>query len=101
MSDKEFGDFDLMLELNPDWGLDSGVFLRANPQGVCFQVYVDYHDHGNVGWISTETTSGQKIQVAADSDVAVRRPNGLVSSQESRGGLELHHRRPCRHGAHR
>jgi hypothetical protein len=63
MTDQEFGDFELLLELNPDWGIDSGVFLRTNPQGVCFQVYVDYHDHGNVGWISTETTSGQKRMI--------------------------------------
>ncbi len=63
MTDQAYGDFELMLELNPDWGIDSGVFLRANPQGVCFQVYVDYHDHGNVGWISTETTSGQKRMI--------------------------------------
>src|SRR5206468_3106636 len=51
MTDKAFGDFDLMVELNPDWGVDTGVFLRTNENGVCFQVYVDYHEHGNVGWI--------------------------------------------------
>src|SRR3954447_11464102 len=63
MTDKEFGDFDLMLELNPDWGIDTGVFLRANEQGVCFQVYVDYHEKGNVGWISTEQVAGQKRMI--------------------------------------
>ena len=63
MTDQDYGDFDLMLELNPLWGIDSGVFLRTNEQGVCFQVYCDYHDHGNVGWISTETTSGNKRMI--------------------------------------
>jgi len=63
MTDQAYGDFELILELNPDWHVDSGVFLRTNEQGVCFQVYVDYHDHGNVGWISTETTSGQKRMI--------------------------------------
>jgi hypothetical protein len=63
MTDQEYGDFELFLELKPDWGIDSGVFLRTNAQGFCFQVYVDYHDHGNVGWISTETTSGQKRMI--------------------------------------
>jgi hypothetical protein len=63
MTDQAYGDFELMLELNPDWGIDSGVFLRTNEKGVCFQVYVDYHDHGNVGWISTETTSGNKRMI--------------------------------------
>lgn len=54
MTDGEYGDFELRLEMAPDWGLDSGVFLRTNSKGECFQVYVDYRDSGNVGWISTE-----------------------------------------------
>ena len=63
MTDEAYGDFELILELNPDWGIDSGVFMRTNEKGVCFQCYVDYHDHGNVGWLSTETTSGQKRMI--------------------------------------
>ena len=63
MTDQEYGDFELLLELAPSWGIDSGVFLRANPQGECFQVYVDYRDHGNVGWLSTETPSGQRRMI--------------------------------------
>lgn len=60
MSDRKYGDFELRLELAPDWGIDSGVFLRTNAQGECFQVYVDYHDHGNIGCVSTETPTGKK-----------------------------------------
>lgn len=63
MTDQQYGDFELALELAPDWNIDSGVFLRTNEQGVCFQVYVDYREHGNVGWISTETASGQKRMI--------------------------------------
>lgn len=63
MTDGEYGDFELLLELAPDWGIDSGVFLRTNPQGECFQVYVDYREHGNVGWISTETPTGGKRMI--------------------------------------
>ena len=63
MTDQEYGDFELLVDLAPDWGVDSGVFLRTNPQGECFQVYCDYHDNGNVGWISTETPSGQKRMI--------------------------------------
>jgi len=63
LTEEEYGDFELLLELAPSWGIDSGVFLRTNPQGVCFQVYVDYREHGNIGWISTETTSGQKRMI--------------------------------------
>jgi hypothetical protein len=54
MTDKKYGDFELLIDLAPDWGVDSGVFLRTNKRGECFQVYVDYHDKGHVGYISTE-----------------------------------------------
>jgi len=63
LTDQEYGDFELRLELAPDWGIDSGVFLRTNARGECFQVYVDYREHGNVGWISTETPSGEKRMI--------------------------------------
>ena len=43
MTDIPFGDFELLLDVAPDWGVDSGVFLRTNEGGECFQVYVDYH----------------------------------------------------------
>ena len=63
MTDHQYGDFELLLEAAPDWGVDSGIFLRTNSRGECFQVYVDYHDHGNVGWLSTETPTGQKRMI--------------------------------------
>jgi hypothetical protein len=80
MTDQEYGDFELRLELKPDWGIDSGVFLRTNQKGVCFQVYCDYHDHGNVGWISTETTSGDKRMII--------RPFNVFGKLNDRGMLE-------------
>ncbi|MDR1173067.1 MAG: DUF1080 domain-containing protein [Bacteroidales bacterium] len=54
MTDKKYGDFELELDLSPDWGIDSGVFLRTNENGECFQIYVDYRDGGLIGFISTE-----------------------------------------------
>jgi hypothetical protein len=80
LTDQEYGDFELLLELNPDWGIDSGVFLHTNEQGVCFQVYCDYHDHGNIGWISTETTSGQKRMII--------RPFNLFGTLDEQGKLK-------------
>jgi hypothetical protein len=49
--------------------VDTGVFLRTNEQGVCFQVYVDYHEHGNVGWISTEQVAGHKRMIIRPFDL--------------------------------
>jgi len=54
MTDKKYGDFELELEVLPDWGVDSGIFIRTNNVGECFQIYLDYHDNGLIGFISTE-----------------------------------------------
>ncbi|MBI1312089.1 DUF1080 domain-containing protein [bacterium] len=54
LTDRQFADFDLTLEMNPDWGPDSGVFFRCTQDGAGFQMYVDYHDSGNVGHLRGE-----------------------------------------------
>lgn len=58
LTDEKFGDFELLIDCKPDWGVCSGLFLRGNDQGACFQVMVDYHDAGNVGHIYGEGTGG-------------------------------------------
>ena len=55
LTDERFAEFELGLSLKPDWGPDSGVFLRTDERGGGWQVYVDHHDHGNVGHIRLET----------------------------------------------
>ncbi len=58
LTDRTFGDFELMIDMKPDWGVCSGVFLRGNDQGQCYQMMVDYHDGGNVGHIYGEGVGG-------------------------------------------
>ncbi len=58
LTDKKFGDFELRLDIRPDWGVCSGLFLRGNDRGQCLQMMVDYHDGGNVGHIYGEGTGG-------------------------------------------
>jgi hypothetical protein len=58
LTDQKFGDFELELDIKPDWGVCSGLFLRGTETGQCFQVMVDYHDAGNVGHIYGEGTGG-------------------------------------------
>ena len=55
LSDQTFKAFELELELRPDWGPDSGVFVRTDERGGGWQIYIDHHDHGNVGHIRLET----------------------------------------------
>lgn len=51
LSEKTYGDFELLIDMKPDWNVNSGVFLRATEKGQSFQVKVDYHDNGDVGFI--------------------------------------------------
>jgi hypothetical protein len=54
ITDKQFEDFELIIDVKPDWGIDSGIFLRSNEQGQCYQVMVDYYAGGNIGGIYGE-----------------------------------------------
>jgi hypothetical protein len=54
LTDEKFGDFELQLEMRPDWRPDTGVFFRCTDRGDGFQMYVDYHENGNVGHLRGE-----------------------------------------------
>lgn len=50
ITDEKFADFELSLEANPDWGVDTGVMIRATGLGSQgFQVLVDHRQGGNIG----------------------------------------------------
>ena len=36
LSDRKFGDFEVKIDMNHDWGPCSGFFLRSNDKGQCF-----------------------------------------------------------------
>src|SRR6187402_2369198 len=40
MTDKSYKDFDLYVELNPDAGFNSGIFLRSTESGSAYQIEV-------------------------------------------------------------
>lgn len=58
LTDKKFKNFELKIDMKPDWGVCSGLFLRGNDRGQCIQMMVDYHDAGNVGHLYGEGTGG-------------------------------------------
>ena len=64
-SDAHYGDFELELEMRPDWGPDTGVFFRCTDQGHGFQFYVDYHKAGNVGQATEIVTVCPVIGIVA------------------------------------
>lgn len=58
LTDRKFGDFEVVVEMNNDYGPDSGLFLRSNERGQAYQYMVDYHDNGNLAGVYGEGLSG-------------------------------------------
>lgn len=58
LSDEKYEDFEVYLEINPDFGCDGGLFLRSNDNGQAYQVMLDYLEGGNMGGIYGERLSG-------------------------------------------
>jgi len=80
VSDETFGDFELDLEMNPDWPADTGVMLRRRPDSWHgFQVLVDHRRSGSIGGFYGNGLAGfhavpYVLDVAHDDDGA---PTGL------------------------
>jgi hypothetical protein len=50
VSEETFGDFELVLEANPDWGADTGIMLRRHRDDITgLQVLVDHRQSGSIG----------------------------------------------------
>ena len=54
LTDKKYRDFEVSLEVDPDWGCDGGLFLRSNEAGDAYQVMIDYLEGGSVGGVYGE-----------------------------------------------
>lgn len=54
LTDRKYKNFEVSLEINPDYGCDSGLFLRSNEEGDAYQVLIDYLDGGAIGGIYGE-----------------------------------------------
>ncbi len=60
VSDEKFGDFEISIEMNNDFGPDSGLFLRSTEDGTAYQAMIDYHTGGNLMGIYGEGKLGGK-----------------------------------------
>ncbi len=63
ITDKEYKDFEVVLEMKNDFGPDSGLFLRSNDQGQAYQAMIDYHANGNLMGIYGEGFPGGQPHV--------------------------------------
>jgi hypothetical protein len=59
ITEKEYGNFEVALEMKNDFGPDSGLFLRSTDTGKCYQAMIDYHAGGNLMGIYGEGIGGK------------------------------------------
>jgi len=58
LTDEAYGNFEVIVEMNNDYGPDSGLFLRSTEKGQAYQYMVDYHAGGNLAGVYGEGLSG-------------------------------------------
>ena len=58
LTDKRYKNFEVYMEVKPDWGNDSGLFLRASEAGEAYQVTLDYLPGGGMGGVYGERLQG-------------------------------------------
>ena len=66
LTDKKYKNFEVYLEMKPDFGCDSGLFLRSSEKGEAYQVMLDYLPGGNMGGIYGEAIQGVRGAPARD-----------------------------------
>ena len=54
LTDRKFKNFELYMEVKPDWGCDSGLFFRSTEWGAAYQVTMDYLPGGGIGAVICE-----------------------------------------------
>lgn len=59
LTDEQYGEFEVALEMNNDFGPDSGLFLRSTEDGKCYQALVDYHKGGSLMGVYGEGLGGK------------------------------------------
>src|SRR5436305_1758314 len=59
ITDAKYKNFEVVLEMNNDFGPDSGLFLRSTEDGKAWQAMIDYHSGGNLMGIYGEGLGGK------------------------------------------
>lgn len=66
LTDRKYRDFEVSLEVNPDFGCDGGLFLRSSEAGEAYQVMIDYLEGGSIGGLYGEEIGGKSFAVNRD-----------------------------------
>ena len=93
MSEKTYGDFELTLEANPDFPIDTGIMVRAHKLGsVGYQVLIDNRPNGSIGGVygnSVGSFLAWPFTIDGDEEPGYKIANireGVVESNPLRGG---------------
>jgi hypothetical protein len=54
ITNAKYRDFELYMEVKPDWGNDSGIFFRTTESGAAYQITLDYLPGGSMGRLISE-----------------------------------------------
>mgnify|MGYP001027685081 CR=1 FL=1 len=49
LTERSYRNFELTMEVKPDWGNDSGILFRTTPEGVAYQITLDCLPGGSMG----------------------------------------------------
>jgi hypothetical protein len=59
LTDAKYSAFEITLEMNNDFGPDSGLFLRCTEEGKCYQGLIDFHSGGSLMGLYGEGLGGK------------------------------------------
>ncbi len=84
LTDKKYRNVEVYMEVKPDWGCDSGLFLRSDEAGDAYQVTMDYLPGGTIGGMYGEGlngVNGQNNRPGSQPTAAQRASQGQRGSQ--------------------
>lgn len=82
ITDRKYRNFEFYMEAKPDWGNDSGVFLRTTENGAAYQVTMDFLPGGTMGRLIQE--GGLTLKIAGAPPPGAR--GGSVGATGASGG---------------
>lgn len=87
LTDKRYRNVEVYMEVKPDFGCDSGLFLRSDEAGHAYQVTLDYLAGGSLGNIYGEGLQG--VTNANASPAGRGRQGGAGATPVPAGGIPL------------
>jgi hypothetical protein len=63
-TDRKYSDFEIELEFQADYPVDTGLFLRTREDGMGYQITIDYRDKGFVGSLYAPAAGEFLVQYA-------------------------------------